>query len=51
MCVNHILSPATNAKAKVEHIYTGPSESEIAETMGGCDMEVSYMFAIVLVMY
>ncbi|XP_059478720.1 116 kDa U5 small nuclear ribonucleoprotein component [Neocloeon triangulifer] len=39
MCVQHIKSPLDNAKGKVEHIYTGPLESEIAEDMCKCDPE------------
>lgn len=39
MCVNHIPSPAANAKVKVEHIYTGPQDSDLAEIMGDCDPE------------
>jgi len=40
MCVQHIKSPQDNAKTKVEHIYTGPLESEIAEDMIKCDPDV-----------
>lgn len=39
MCVHHIPSPSANAKNKIEHIYTGASESELAETMIECDMD------------
>jgi 116 kDa U5 small nuclear ribonucleoprotein component len=44
MCVQFIKSPQDNAKIKVEHIYTGPLESEIAEDMIKCDPEVSLIF-------
>lgn len=43
MCVQYIKSPQDNAKNKVEHIYTGPLESEIAEDMIKCDPEVSFL--------
>lgn len=39
MCVNHVPSPSANAKAKIEHIYTGPAGSELAEVMADCDPE------------
>lgn len=41
MCVKHIPSPAAAAKAKVEHIYTGPMESSLGEDMIHCDPNVS----------
>ncbi|KAF4514202.1 UNVERIFIED_CONTAM: hypothetical protein B566_EDAN019400, partial [Ephemera danica] len=37
MCVQHIPSPLDNARNKVEHIYTGPMDSELAENMSSCD--------------
>ena len=40
MCVQHIPSPHTNARRKVEHIYTGPLDTELAEAMVECDPEV-----------
>lgn len=43
MCVQHIPSPAANARRKVEHIYTGPSNMEFAEAMFDCDMESALM--------
>ncbi|XP_065333503.1 116 kDa U5 small nuclear ribonucleoprotein component [Cloeon dipterum] len=43
MCVEHIKSPLDNARAKVEHIYTGPLDSEIAEDMCKCDPEGKLM--------
>ncbi|KAK3090695.1 hypothetical protein FSP39_013824 [Pinctada imbricata] len=39
MCVEHIKSPLTNAQIKVEHIYTGPSDSDLAEMMHACDAD------------
>lgn len=41
MCVKHIPSPADNARTKVEHIYTGPTDTQLAEDMINCDPEVS----------
>ena len=40
MCVEHISSPLDHAKRKVEHIYTGPSDSDLAEEMMQCESEV-----------
>ena len=40
MCVEHVPSPVDNAKRKVEHIYTGPSDSDLAEEMAQCEAEV-----------
>ena len=40
MCVQHICSPVDNARRKVEHIYTGPLETALAEAMFKCDPEV-----------
>ncbi|KAE8750608.1 hypothetical protein FOCC_FOCC002588 [Frankliniella occidentalis] len=37
MCVEHIPSPADNAKTKVQHIYTGPVESDLGDDMCACD--------------
>lgn len=37
MCVHHIPSPVHNARTKVEHIYTGPTDSQLAEDMINCD--------------
>lgn len=37
MCVQHIPSPRANAQCKVEHIYTGPTDTELAATMFQCD--------------
>lgn len=37
MCVQHIPSPVDNAKLKVQHIYTGPLDTDLAEDMCNCD--------------
>ncbi|XP_060078669.1 116 kDa U5 small nuclear ribonucleoprotein component-like [Ylistrum balloti] len=37
MCVEHLPSPAGNAKNKIEHVYTGSSDSDLAEVMCTCD--------------
>lgn len=41
MCVQHIPSPADNARNKVEHIYTGPTDTNLAWDMINCDPDVS----------
>jgi len=41
MCVNHIPSPMDNARRKVEHIYTGLLDTELAESMFDCSPEVT----------
>ncbi len=41
MCVDHVPSPGDNARNKVEHIYTGPMDTELAESMCKCDPDVS----------
>lgn len=41
MCVQHIPSPQAAAKTKVEHIYTGDLDSELAGAMSECDPDVS----------
>ena len=48
MCVNHILSPQKNAKHKVEHIYTGPMDTELGEAMQECDPDVSLLCQMTL---
>ncbi|KAJ8311261.1 hypothetical protein KUTeg_011185 [Tegillarca granosa] len=40
MCVDHIKSPASNAQTKIDHVYTGPGDSELAEAMCQCDPDV-----------
>lgn len=37
MCVNFIKSPVDNAQTKIEHIYTGGSDSDLVEHMCQCD--------------
>ncbi|XP_033639605.1 116 kDa U5 small nuclear ribonucleoprotein component-like [Asterias rubens] len=39
MCVKHIPSPVAIAKKKIEHLYTGPMDSDLADTMVECDPE------------
>ncbi|GFN80643.1 116 kda u5 small nuclear ribonucleoprotein component protein [Plakobranchus ocellatus] len=39
MCVEHVPSPVASAKKKVEHIYTGPADSDLAEEMSQCEAE------------
>lgn len=39
MIVDHIPSPVEGAKAKIEHTYTGPLDSALAESMLKCDPE------------
>ncbi|CAK9290154.1 unnamed protein product [Gordionus sp. m RMFG-2023] len=39
MCVNHIPSPLENARRKIEHIYTGPIDSDIGDALVACDPE------------
>lgn len=39
MCVLHIRSPLDNALRKVQHIYTGAMDSELARCMIACDPE------------
>ena len=41
MCVNHIPSPEKNASSKIESLYTGPTDTELAESMINCDPDVS----------
>ena len=48
MCVQHIPSPVDNAKLKVQHIYTGPLDSDLAEDMCSCDPDVSGDFTFFL---
>ncbi|XP_052246978.1 116 kDa U5 small nuclear ribonucleoprotein component-like [Dreissena polymorpha] len=39
MCVEHIKSPLGNARQKIEHIYTGPLESDLVDMMVQCDSD------------
>jgi len=43
MCVNHIPSPVDNARKKIEHIYTGPLDTELVESMFECSPEVHFI--------
>ena len=51
MCVEHIPSPLVNARNKVQHIYTGPLDTEIASDMINCDPEVFILFFIIIIKY
>lgn len=42
MVVTNIKSPRDNSKTKIEHIYTGPQDTEVVEGMMECDSEVCY---------
>ncbi|KAI4905433.1 hypothetical protein NFI96_016625 [Prochilodus magdalenae] len=37
MCVQHIPSPQSGARAKIEHSYTGGLDSDLGEAMAECD--------------
>ena len=37
MIAAHVPSPVENAKAKVEHVYTGPMDTDRAGDMAECD--------------
>lgn len=39
MCIEHIPSPCFNAKNKVEHIYTGPTDTKLVQDMFNCDAD------------
>lgn len=39
MCEEHIPSPVTNARRKIEHAYTGPMDSDLAEEMVQCQAD------------
>ncbi|XP_038044733.1 116 kDa U5 small nuclear ribonucleoprotein component-like [Patiria miniata] len=39
MCVEHVPSPVAAAKMKIEHLYTGPMDSDLVDTMMECDPE------------
>ncbi|CAG8764143.1 7997_t:CDS:2, partial [Acaulospora morrowiae] len=46
MVVQHIPSPEKNAINKVEHIYTGPMDTNVAEAMRKCDSDGPLMIYI-----
>lgn len=46
MCVEHIPSPCSNARNKVEYIYTGPTDTKLVQDMFNCDAEVTYLARI-----
>ncbi|XP_032831531.1 116 kDa U5 small nuclear ribonucleoprotein component [Petromyzon marinus] len=37
MCVEHVPSPQAGARTKIEHTYTGPLDTELADAMLDCD--------------
>lgn len=37
MCVEHIRSPLDNAKTKIDHMYTGPKEGLLYDSMIQCN--------------
>lgn len=41
MCVAHVPSPQSHAPVKVQHVYTGPMDSPLAQDMINCDPDVS----------
>lgn len=43
MCVEHIKSPLDNAKTKIDHIYTGPKEGLLYNSMASCDQAGNLM--------
>lgn len=43
MCVTHIPNPKSNALTKVSHIYTGPTDSLLAQDMIECSPEVRFL--------
>lgn len=50
MCVEHINSPTNNAKMKIEHMYTGPSNTNLFDDMINCDPEGRLMVRILLIL-
>ncbi|XP_077977947.1 116 kDa U5 small nuclear ribonucleoprotein component-like [Glandiceps talaboti] len=46
MCVQHVKSPVQYAKTKIEHLYTGPLDTDLADTMVDCDQEGPLMVHI-----
>jgi U5 small nuclear ribonucleoprotein component len=46
MCVTHVPSPQAHAPTKVQHVYTGPTDSVLAQDMAKCDPDVSISILI-----
>jgi len=46
MCVTHVPSPQAHAPTKVQHVYTGPTDSVLAQDMAKCDPDVSILILI-----
>jgi len=44
MIVNMVKSPLENAPQKIEHIYTGPQDTELAQQMMKCDQDVNIIY-------
>lgn len=40
MCVTHIPNPKANASAKIQHIYTGPTDTPLGQDMLDCNPDV-----------
>jgi len=47
MCIKKVPSPIENARNKIEHTYTGPMDSPIAEYMMECDPNGPLMIQVV----
>lgn len=43
MCEEYIPSPVQSARKKVEHTYTGPADSDLAEELFRCQPDVSFL--------
>lgn len=46
MVSQHIPSPAQNALAKIQQIYTGPLDTEVAQAMAKCDADGPLMIHV-----
>ncbi|CAG8473113.1 24812_t:CDS:10 [Cetraspora pellucida] len=46
MVVQHIPSPEKNASKKIEHTYTGPMDTDVAEAMRKCDSDGPLMIYV-----
>ena len=47
MVAQHIPSPVANARNKIEHVYTGNLNTELAESMFNCDPDVRELFMLI----
>ena len=50
MCMKHIKPPNQNAQEKIASTYTGPTDTELADSMINCDPDVSDDVILSLVM-